>query len=256
MIYFYRTFLPALVGLVVVCGTGCESDEATRISQSNTDDSETTDDNSDDDTGKIEQQKDSEEPGVVQPEVLPPVPQCVKECSEPADCVEVGADKLHRAANFDCDDGTCKYLGCTSAANCTEVYAASDYICSEQGECLYPCDSAADCALAEDDVDENNWRCQNGGCVSLGCNDSLECARAYGYEYVCADVMHKGLKQCQKSCNTPADCVLNIDREGGAYDADNYQCLNIEVEAFDVCDYVGCADDAECGAGYKCTLTD
>jgi hypothetical protein len=49
--------------------------------------------------------------------------------------------------------------------------------------------------------------------------------------------------RCRPSCSVPADCVTST---AAAYDADNWSC---DAGA---CAYLGCHDDAECGAGRRC----
>ncbi|MBN2341016.1 MAG: hypothetical protein JXX29_06085 [Deltaproteobacteria bacterium] len=242
--------LVALLGVFVSVFLliGCEKDDANLGSIAN-DDPDSTDNDDDSDPTNNDNDKDT---GVTMPDSLPPVPQCVKECSEAADCVEEGADKLHRAANYTCSGGLCEYIGCANDANCKEVYPASNYVCSSEGECLYPCDSAADCALPGMQEDEDNWACQGGGCLYLGCLNSYECVSERGADFVCADVMHLGQWECVNSCESPADCVLTTDTDAKAFDADNYDCIEVAKEIRKFCDYKGCADDAECGNGYQC----
>ncbi|MBN2529286.1 MAG: hypothetical protein JXR76_23060 [Deltaproteobacteria bacterium] len=182
-----------------------------------------------------------------------PVPVCVKECSGPSDCVEVGADKLHRAPNYTCESGLCKYIGCTNNDNCDDEYPGFNYVCSANGECQYPCQTVADCSLGTKHEDDDNWNCQGGGCQYLGCLNSYECSVEFGSEYTCHDVWHLGVPQCFGSCDAPADCVKTTDADKEAYDGDNYQCILLsDDELVNSCDYLGCSDDAECGSGYRC----
>jgi hypothetical protein len=111
--------------------------------------------------------------------------------------------------------------------------------------CLPPCNTAADCDLGSPAFDADNYSCNGGHCVYLGCNNDTECA---AQNMVCrADdnpLLGNGTF-CVFPCNTAADCDLG---GGPAFDANNYACEN------GGCQYSGCNDDTECAAlgNYVC----
>lgn len=247
------------------------TEQSTEDAQTDSPDSHATDEQTDDtladtgkekDTGKdtesAEEPDDTGEDTVPEePKPLAPLPLCTKTCTGAEDCPDVGADKLHRAGNYACDDGFCRYTGCVNDANCADEFPAQGYVCSESGECLYPCEGVADCVLGGMDADEDNWQCDKGGCVYLGCQNSYECLMTYGNEFVCADVLHKGIASCTQSCTNAEECVWTTDAADLAFDANNYQCIRQSAsELRDSCDYLGCAGDEECKEGYRCKTPD
>ena len=173
------------------------------------------------------------------------IPVCVKSCSDVSDCVPVGADAIHDADNYRCSDGSCVYSGCNSDTECNEAYPAMSYVCHSTG-CLPACETAADCAFDSPDADEDNYTCDNGACVYLGCLADDECSSAHGTTYSCQDPMNSKVPLCAQKCKDGdvTDCIQAQDEE--AYDEDNYTCILQE------CYYTGCNNDAECGTGYRC----
>jgi hypothetical protein len=112
--------------------------------------------------------------------------------------------------------------------------------------CVYACTSPADCSTqpAGGVWDADNYACQNGGCVYIGCNDDAECAATYP-GWVCRSGDGTSMKWCFPTCSTVADCPVN----GPANDADNTVCRN------GLCFSTGCNSDAECsasGGSYVC----
>ena len=173
------------------------------------------------------------------------IPVCVQSCSDVSDCVPVGADAIHDADNYQCTSGNCVYTGCNSEAECDEAYPALSYVCHATG-CLPACSTAADCAFDSPDADEDNYTCDNGACVYLGCLSDAECSSTYGAAYSCQDPMNSKVSLCAPKCTdgTTAACIPTQDSE--AYGEDNYTCILEE------CYYTGCNNDAECGTGYRC----
>ncbi len=235
--------------------TDTDTDSDTDTDTDTDADSGTGDENTDDGSDSVSETESGDTDTGEPP--LEPVAMCVRECGTAADCPEVGADKLHREANFSCENGLCKYTGCVSDANCADEYPAEGYICSDSGECMTPCESAQDCALPGDSENEDNWVCEDGGCRYLGCLNSFECVMDYGTRFVCTDVLHIGTRGCTQSCESSADCVWTIDEAQLAWDEDNYNCeKRTEGELYPSCDYRGCVDNDECGDGYRCVLPD
>lgn len=243
--------------IVIFCGGllffGCEKGGGSRNGESN-DTAKAEDTQTAWDTESEVQEEETEEESTNEP--LRPVPLCVKDCSTAADCVEVGADYLHREPNYSCDNGLCIYTGCVDDDNCAQVYSFPAHVCSANGDCLPPCESADDCAITGADVDADNWECNAGGCEYLGCLNSYECVSIFGNEYICTDVMHVGISNCQAGCSVAQNCVHTTDTDQKAYDVDNYACISKKGEISDACDYKGCSSDAECGDGYKCVEAD
>jgi len=98
--------------------------------------------------------------------------------------------------------------------------------------CLVACASAADCATGVEAYDEDNYTCEDGGCVYTGCTSDDEC-RSLG-DYLCTE--SAGPSVCQPACDSVSDCVLGL----APYDSDNYECND------GVCAYLGCLSDEEC----------
>lgn len=110
--------------------------------------------------------------------------------------------------------------------------------------CLQACAGPADCATGTGPFDADNYDCDQGHCVYLGCHDDLECQQLLA-SYVCRDDGY-GTEVCTPPCSSPADCDLGA---GPGYDADNYDCVA------GGCRYLGCNDTPECqplGSQYVC----
>ena len=127
--------------------------------------------------------------------------------------------------------------------------------------CQYACTKAADCVTVSSNAiyDEDNYKCENGKCIYLGCLNDAECDEVYGAVtqatgrvYRCNKNGAYGYPECTPTCSNAADC--NLYGEGStqyAYDLDNNKCEN------GFCVYTGCLSDAECEAStysdlYKC----
>lgn len=127
--------------------------------------------------------------------------------------------------------------------------------------CQYACTKAADCVAVSSNAiyDEDNYKCENGRCIYLGCLNDAECDEVYGAVtqatgrvYRCNKNGAYGYPECTPTCSNAADC--NLYGEGStqyAYDLDNNKCEN------GFCVYTGCLSDAECEAStysdlYKC----
>ena len=127
--------------------------------------------------------------------------------------------------------------------------------------CQYACTTASDCVTVGTNAvyDEDNFKCEGGKCIYLGCLSDAECDEVYGAVteatgrvYRCNKNGAYGYPECTPICSSAADC--NLYGEGStqyAYDLDNNKCEN------GFCVYTGCLSDAECEATtysdlYKC----
>ena len=127
--------------------------------------------------------------------------------------------------------------------------------------CQYACTKAADCIRGSSTAisDEDNYKCENGRCVYLGCLSDAECDEVYGavteangQVYRCNKNGAYGYPECTPICSSVEDCNLyGYGSTQYAYDLDNYKCES------GFCVYTGCLSDAECAAStysdlYKC----
>ncbi|MBR6421139.1 hypothetical protein IKS86_00290 [bacterium] len=127
--------------------------------------------------------------------------------------------------------------------------------------CQYVCTTASDCvpAGANAITDADNYKCEDGKCVYLGCLSDDECDEIYGSVtaangkvYRCNKNGAYGYPECTLTCSTAADCDLyGQGTSQYAYDLDNYKCEG------GLCVFTGCNSDAECEAtmsssDYKC----
>jgi hypothetical protein len=101
--------------------------------------------------------------------------------------------------------------------------------------CTGSCNTAADCGAGTAADDQDNYRCDMGVCIPLGCNNDTECA-AQSPGAVCRPYPALGRPTCQKACNAAGDCANATP----AFDADNVRCTN------GACEYTGCNNSAEC----------
>ena len=127
--------------------------------------------------------------------------------------------------------------------------------------CQYACTTASDCLTGGTSAiyDEDNFKCENGKCIYLGCLSDAECDEVYGAVteatgrvYRCNKNGAYGYPECTPTCSNAADCNLYGDGSTQyAYDLDNNKCES------GFCVYTGCNSDAECQATtysdlYKC----
>ena len=127
--------------------------------------------------------------------------------------------------------------------------------------CQYACTKASDCLTVTSNAiyDEDNYKCENGKCIYLGCLSDAECDEVYGNVtaytgrvYRCNKNGAYGYPECTPTCSDVADCNLYGDGSTQyANDLDNNKCEN------GLCVFTGCLSDAECEAsmypsGYKC----
>jgi len=116
--------------------------------------------------------------------------------------------------------------------------------------CVLSCAGPADCATGNPGtiLDADNYSCDDGRCVWLGCNSTTECTTTYSSaDYVCEEAFDSGTPTCWPTCATVDDCIL----ANPLYDADNYECSGGK------CHWLGCNSTTECtdalhSADYRC----
>ncbi len=178
---------------------------------------------------------------------------CTPGCATVADCVTADPPPGYGLANYVCDQGVCRYTGCHSDADCASA-TASVYgvaVCEDVGApisvCLSACAVPADCALQSgaEAYSADNYACDAGVCVYLGCLSDAECAESFlSDDYACDAT--QPIPSCMRKCSAPEDCAI----ASPAYDGDNWQCKA------GFCVYQGCNTQAECDAmapGFVCT---
>jgi hypothetical protein len=105
------------------------------------------------------------------------VSSCVADCNAPSDCSQNFGPFI--TSNYACDVGACVYLGCADDSECDAI--GPGYVCSGATwpvpTCVPPCFDASECASPMPAYDFDNWSCEDGGCVWLGCKDG-ECGKA------------------------------------------------------------------------------
>jgi len=115
--------------------------------------------------------------------------------------------------------------------------------------CLPSCATASDCALgaAGTAYDEDNYACDQGACVYLGCYSDAECDVTQTGSLVCR-AQAGATPTCVTACATNAECGIPGDT-AGPYGPDNYACDD------GGCRFTGCNGDAECQTlgDYVCT---
>lgn len=131
--------------------------------------------------------------------------------------------------------------------------------------CQQACETASDCVQVSSNAvyDDDNYKCENGKCIYLGCLSDDECDEVYGAVtqatgkvYRCNKNGAYGYPECTPTCSSASDCDLyGQGTSEYAYDSDNYKCES------GLCVYTGCLSDAECKAStysdlYKCIEQD
>jgi hypothetical protein len=83
--------------------------------------------------------------------------------------------------NYSCTDGVCVYAGCNSTAECLADFVNRPTIACMPGDpypvCNFTCGAPADCVMngSTSINDADNFACENGFCVNLGCLSDAEC---------------------------------------------------------------------------------
>lgn len=89
--------------------------------------------------------------------------------------------------------GVCEYDppgGCSVPADCCANVPRLPAVGSEAPGCpgAYP----------------NNWDCQGGSCINLGCSNDADCVLD---GFTCETIAEDGLNHCVHSCNNSSDCT-------------------------------------------------
>ncbi len=108
--------------------------------------------------------------------------------------------------------------------------------------CKRRCVAPEDCARSGKSRDADNWECQDDACVFIGCRTDDECIQDWGPTKRCAQ-HYSGVPDCLEACVTENDCDHSTDPRF-------YECRE------SLCQFVGCADDAQCGAIRPHTVCD
>jgi len=99
---------------------------------------------------------------------------CQPACERVSDC-DLGLAP-YDADNYACVEGGCDYLGCLSDEECQDLGA---YACASSASgiryCAPACSGVNDCVQAGAAYDEDNYACDEGACVYLGCQSDKEC---------------------------------------------------------------------------------
>jgi hypothetical protein len=106
---------------------------------------------------------------------------CQQACTQAAECAsETTPGGAFGADNYACDQGICKYTGCTSTAECQVTFGTTrPYICAN-GMCQLRCNSPADCALPSGGAyAADRYQCTGNLCVWLGCNSDSSCQQTF-----------------------------------------------------------------------------
>ncbi|MFV8756248.1 hypothetical protein ACNOYE_37345 [Nannocystaceae bacterium ST9] len=103
------------------------------------------------------------------------VPSCMPECMAAADCDQGYAPYIE--SNYSCDAGACVFLGCAADSECSNL--GPGYVCTpamDPPTCVASCASPQDCASPLPAYNVDNWSCDAGACVWLGCKAG-ECGK-------------------------------------------------------------------------------
>ena len=100
---------------------------------------------------------------------------CIPPCDVTADC-DLGLAP-YDSDNYECVRGGCNYTGCLSDAECS---ALGTFSCAPPIEgtryCAPACATVTDCVQAGEAFNEDNYACDAGACVYLGCHSDQECS--------------------------------------------------------------------------------
>ena len=177
-------------------------------------------------------------------------PFCRVGCSAPADCATPTVP-LYDAAHYACEDGTCRWTGCQADVEC-QASLGPTYACRPVlglMQCVQVCATTSTCGAGTPAFDADNYACTGGVCEYAGCRSDAECQGTFmSTRYVCRRVPRPGTglalpsaaMNCVLGCTGAADCAT----ASGAFDADNYACLE------GACVYTGCRGDAECQSAF------
>jgi hypothetical protein len=108
--------------------------------------------------------------------------------------------------------------------------------------CYPGCATAADCATgpAGSIIDADNYTCDAGVCVWLGCRSTAECVATYMTSaWTCEAAFGAAVPTCWPTCATVDQCA---NPNSPLLGTDNYACDGGK------CRWTGCNDTAECTA--------
>jgi hypothetical protein len=98
---------------------------------------------------------------------------CFEACETAATCGQgIGP---YISENHVCEKGACIYLGCGSNVQCKELQSNWTCHADTPPTCLQECISSAECGSNLPAWDADNYVCQGGACIYLGCNSDREC---------------------------------------------------------------------------------
>jgi hypothetical protein len=166
---------------------------------------------------------------------------CQRACDTPSDCARTTADT--DADNWDCIGGGCRYIGCSSDAECASGRCTPSELGADVDLCHSACATTADCG----DVVGSTGRleCVGGLCQFTGCTDDAFCEQHAWPGSRCIAVPD-GVRQCRMPCATSSDCDVLASQLPQA--CEEGFCLGAR-----------CESDAECpmafGSAYACAPT-
>lgn len=99
---------------------------------------------------------------------------CVQSCENPDACGQGMGPYV--PSNYSCIDGGCIFDGCSADAECEDVSPGTRCVPEQSKFCLRPCTVPGDCTTGAGAAwDADNFACERGVCVYLGCNGDREC---------------------------------------------------------------------------------
>ncbi len=117
-----------------------------------------------------------------------PIPACQIVCETVKDC-DLDTPNDYAYDDYECIDGYCRILGCSSDEECEDAFADLDMGCHKiylVPMCTQRCTVPADCAgSGMPYFDEDNYDCVDGFCLHTGCNYTGECANTFGDDWEC-----------------------------------------------------------------------
>ena len=107
---------------------------------------------------------------------------------------------------------------------------------SRRSICRPVCETSSDCGVeGSPTFGADNYICDGGACIYVGCSEDAECQQDYGQGWVC-HVSPMG-PACEQTCQEANDCATP---ESILYNAENFACVS------GVCLWQGCISDREC----------
>jgi len=188
--------------------------------------------------------------------------ECPEKCAAGEQCVDGTCARLCNSDNdcdslYECNDGSCLYVGCLTDADCNDDNPCTSDSCSDTG-CVHtanitPCDDS--------DLCTTNDFCVNGACVgtAVECNDDNGCTQ---------DLCDPATGDCQfpavaagTECRAAAGpCDVAEECDSGTCPNDLFASANVCRVAAGPCDIAetcvgnsaNCPGDILAGAGIEC----